>query len=215
MNKKYLLVPTVLLVLAALACNLPIPTGDGSLFKDDFSGTGGGWGTGTDNQSSVEYSSGKLVFQLFTDAYFTWSNPGQNLENVHVEVTAENVGGGLKTEFGLICNYVDRDQYYYFAVDSEGFYAIWKAVPGGDDKHVILSGGGDWAESSDIATNASSYRIGADCGGGTMTLYVDGKQIDSAQDSAYTKGDVGLFAWTGDDKSAEVHFDDFVVTSLK
>jgi hypothetical protein len=217
MNKRVLLLPGAVLLLAALACavpDLPIPTGDGSLFKDDFSGTGGGWGTGTDTSSSVEFANGKLVYQLFEDNYFTWSNPDQNLENIHLEVTAENVGGGQFTEFGLICSYLDRDRYYYLAIDSEGFYAIWKSVPGGDDQHVILSGGGEWTESSDIPVNAASYRIGADCGNGTVTLYVDGKQIDTAQDSEYTKGDVGLFVWTGDDTSAEVHFDDFVVTSL-
>lgn len=213
MNKRFLFAPGVW-VLAALACALPIPTGDGSLFKDDFSGTGGGWNTGTSDSSSVDFGSQKLIFQVFTDNYITWSTPGEELENVHLEVTAENVGGGELTEFGLICNYLDEDRYYYFAIDSGGFYAIWKAIPGGDDNHVILSGGGDWAESPDIALGASSYRLGADCGNGALTLYVDGKQIDSGQDAEYTKGDVGLFLWTGDDPNAEVHFDDFVVTPL-
>jgi hypothetical protein len=211
MKKKNLLAPVVSLLLAALACDLPIPAGDGSLYKDDFSGTGGGWGTGTDASSSVEFENGKLAFELYTDNYFTWSTPDQDLENIHLEVTAENLGGGQKTEFGLICNYQDADRYYYFAVDSEGFYAIWKSVPGGDENHVILSGGGDWAESPDIPLNAASYRLGADCGGGNLALYVDGKQIDTGQDSEYGKGDVGLFVWTGDDAEATVHFDDFVV----
>jgi hypothetical protein len=44
---------------------------------------------------------------------------------------------------------------------------------------------------------------------------VDGQQIDSVTDSSYTTGRVGLITWSGDEApSADVVFDDFVVTSL-
>ena len=55
---------------------------------------------------------------------------------------------------------------------------------------------------------------GADCGGGVLTLYVDGNQIDSVTDTTYTKGDVGLFVCSGSNANAEVRFDDFVATKL-
>jgi len=67
-----------------------------------------------------------------------------------------------------------------------------------------------------IDTNTSSHRIGADCGNGTLTLYVDGKVIDSVTDYTYANGGVGLFAWSGlNISSADVTFDDFIMTSLK
>ena len=66
-----------------------------------------------------------------------------------------------------------------------------------------------------IAENAASYRIGADCGNGTLTLYVDGNQIASVSDTTYTTGRVGVIAWSGDEApAADVLFDDFVVTRL-
>ena len=64
--------------------------------------------------------------------------------------------------------------------------------------------------------NAPSYRLGADCGHGQLALYVNGKKLDSAQDSTYSEGIVALFVWSGDNTSAgPVVFDDFVITPLR
>ena len=38
--------------------------------------------------------------------------------------------------------------------------------------------------------------------------------IDSASDTDYTKGGVGLFLWSGDNPEGEISYDDFVMTSL-
>ena len=66
-----------------------------------------------------------------------------------------------------------------------------------------------------ISASANSMRLGLDCGGGVLTLYVNGQQIDSVSDSTYVSGTVGLFASTDDvSGGASVIFDDFVVTKL-
>jgi hypothetical protein len=67
-----------------------------------------------------------------------------------------------------------------------------------------------------ITENESSYRVGLECGNGKLSLYVDGQLIDSVSDGTYTDGSVGLITWSGNDiSSADVSFDDFVVTSLE
>ena len=97
------------------------------------------------------------------------------------------------------------------AADSE--YVIAKAVDGETD--LFLTNNDDWAYSDLIETNKSSYRIGMDCGNGTITLYVDGVLIDSATDDTYSTGTIGLFAWSGANATAgDVTFDDFIVTTL-
>jgi hypothetical protein len=58
------------------------------------------------------------------------------------------------------------------------------------------------------------WKVRATHGGGNLALYVNGTQIASAHDATYTSGDVGLFAWTGDQAPAEIHYDDLVVTKL-
>jgi hypothetical protein len=158
-----------------------------------------------------------LKFVISTEDYFIWSVPNDvDYKNVHMEVTVRNNGTHPTTAFGMMCNQqgADFSSYYYFAVTPGGEYAIVKAESGQAD--VFLTNNGQWAFSNLIAQNASSYRIGADCGNGTLTLYVDGKQIASVSNSAYASGGVALFAWSGEQvTAADVSFDDFMMTELQ
>ena len=188
-------------------------TGD-VLLIDDFSSAQ--WGTGTDADSSVEYASEALQFIVFTKNYFVWSTPDdQDYQNVHMEVTVINNDTDETTAFGVMCNQqagVDNS-FYYFAMTPAGQYAIAKAEAGQTD--VFLTNNDEWASSDLITKNASSYRVGADCSNGNLTLYVDGQQITSISDSTYTGGGVAVFAWSGEEAaSANVSFDDFAMTEL-
>lgn len=211
MNIKFskILFAILVLVLASLACNV---LGSGALLEDDFSDNDT-WGTGTDADSSVEYSDSALKFLVNRDLYFVWSTPNdEEYENIHVEVTANNNSSDEMGAFGIICNLQLTNTSYYFAVTGAGEYAIGKYTFAGD---TLLTNGGQWAESDKITPNAGSYRIGADCGNNTLTLYVDGQQIDSVSDTTYTSGNVGLFAWSGEQlNGTDVTFDDFVLTKL-
>jgi len=199
----------MILGLASLACNA---LSGGSLFEDDFSGDSN-WGTGTDSDSSVEYSGNALNFSVSRDYYFVWSTPNdEDYENVHIEVTATNDSTDSTGAFGIICDLQITDTSYYFAVTGAGEYAIGRYTLVDD---ILLTNDGQWGTSDAITSGASSYRIGADCGNGTLTLYVDGQQIDSVNDDYYSTGNVGLFAWSGEDiNGTDVTFDDFVVTKL-
>jgi len=213
------------LVLAALACqavsegggdNTPVaPTGaqPNILLSDDFSSAQ--WGIGTDLDSSVEYANEALQMIIYTKNNFMLSTPDeQDYQNVHMEVTVINNDTDSTTAFGLICNQqVADDSFYYFAMTPAGQYAIAKATV--DRSDLFLTNNDEWANSDLIAKDASSYRVGADCGNGTLTLYVDGQQIASVSDSTYTRGGVGLFTWSGEDvASANVSFDDFEMREL-
>jgi serine/threonine protein kinase len=186
-----------------------------ALLSDDFSVSRDGWGTLTDSDSSVEYEKQALRMKLFQKNYVIWSRPNdENYENVHVEVQAINNDTDSTTAFGIMCFQVEDWSFYYLAMTPAGEYAIIKATTDEDD--VVLTNNGKWASSDSIKHNAASYHIGADCAGGTLTLYVDGKKIASAKDSTYSSGHIGLFAWSGENvSSGDVSFDDFVLTSVE
>ena len=217
MNLRKVVLAISALALASLACGaFSSLLGDGSLLKDDFSNSSSGWGIGTDTDSSVEYSNGGLQMLVFTPNYLTWSTPNAtDYENVHIEVTATHNDTNATTAFGVICNELGTTaSYYYFVITPGGEYAIAKAEVGQTD--FFFTNDDQWGSSDLITQNAASYRIGADCGNGTLTLYVDGQQIDSVTDASYTTGRVGLITWSGDEApSANVVFDDFVVTPLQ
>ncbi len=195
----------------------PIPVNlGGVLLEDDFSSPQ--WGTGTNSNSTVEYDNEALQMIVHAKNWFVWSTPDdEDYQDVHMEVTIRNNGTDTYTAFGLMCNQQSSadGSYYYFAVTPAGQYAIAKAIEGETD--VFLTNNDQWGTSSLIPKNAASYRIGANCGKGTLTLYVDGQQIATASDSSYTSGGVALFTWSVDEENAttNVSFDDFLMKSLE
>jgi hypothetical protein len=183
------------------------------IFSDDFSSVQ--WGTGTDADSSVEYANNALQMIVYPTNYFVWSAPDdQTYQDVHMETTVLNNGTDSTTAFGFICKMQPNDtDFYYLAMTPAGEYAIAKAAEGQSD--LFLTNNDQWASSDQIVTDAPSYRVGADCGNGTLTLYVDSQQIVSVSDSSYTSGGVGLFTWSGEEATTtNVSFDDFIMTEL-
>jgi hypothetical protein len=238
MNRKPgIILAIVSLALAALACQavttggntntavpasntespgVPTQSSSGNvLLSDDFSSTQ--WGTGTDSDSSVEYANEALNFNVFTKNYFVWSTPNnEEYQNVHMEVTVLNNGTDSTTGFGLMCNQQAsaKKSFYYLAMTPAGEYAIAKATV--DQSDVFLTNNDAWAASDLIAKDASSYRVGADCGSnGTLTLYVDGQQIASVSDVSYSSGGIAVFTWSGEEATTtNVSFDDFLMVEL-
>ena len=222
-NTKIILA-VVCLALAALACNAVTGGGGGGntstatpsskvILNDDFSSKK--WGTGTDKDSSIEYVNNALQMIVYTKNYFVWSTPNdQDYQNIHMEVTVNNNGTDSTTAFGIMCNKQSTNgNFYYLAMTPAGEYAIAKAADGQSD--VFLTNSNQWATSDAITKNASSYRVGVDCGNGTLTLYVDGKQIASVSDTSYTTGGVALITWSGENATTtNVSFDDFLMTQL-
>jgi hypothetical protein len=184
------------------------------LLEDNFSGDSN-WGTLTDTKSSVEYQNDTLHMRVFQENFVIWSTPNDdNYGNVHLEVTVTNNDDAPNTAFGFICAQQQKEwSFYYLAATAGGQYAIIRATDGEAD--VFLTGDGNWTY-SDLIASKDSYRVGADCGSGRLTLYVDGQQIASVTDTTYGTGRVGLFTWSGDKaSSADVTFDDFLITSLE
>ena len=210
MNKRALLVPLALLALAALACGSG--TGNGgtavpaALYRENFSDSESGWCVDSDSTSALDYSGGKYVFEVNDEEWFVWCNPNENFDDIHLEVTAENTGDTGDTVFGLMCHFQDAtSDFYYAGITADGDYTI-RLYQDGED--VILAEG----TSDAVDASAASYTVGMDCANGEIALYLDGDQIDSARDDTYNSGDIGLFAWTGNDAPAEIHYDDLVVT---
>ena len=218
------------LALAALACQAVTGAGGGTntpgatttdvpqqgkvILNDDFSSPK--WGVGTDKDSSVKYADQALEMIVYTKNYFVWSLPNStDYENIHMEVTATNNNTDPTTAFGLMCHQqTTSNAFYYFAITPAGQYAIAKASVAQDD--VILSDDGKFEKSDAVKVNAPSYRIGADCSNGTLTMYVDGQQVASVSDASYTKGGVALFTWSGEQATnTDVIFDDFLMRELK
>lgn len=197
-----------------IATEVPVSTGD-VILEDDFSDDSV-WGILSDADSSIQYADEALQMIINSENYFVWTTPdSEEYEDIHMEVMVINNDTDSNTAFGFLCNQQsDDDSFYYLVVTPNGQYVIAKATTGETD--IFLTNNDEWGYSDLVAEDASSYRVGADCGtDGTLTLYVDGQEIDSVTDPSYSSGGIGLMTWSGEGSSnANVSFDDFLVTDL-
>ncbi len=186
------------------------------ILKDDFSDNTSGWGIANDANKVVQYTQGTLEFQVIKPNDFVYSTPSDTAySNVHIEVTVKPNASDANSAFGVLCDQqTTSEDFYYFAITPNGQYAIALAATGKQD--VFLTNNDKWGTSTLIPTNASSYKVTVECSNGVLNLYVNDKMIDTASDSTYTSGMVGLFAWSGKAaSSADMSFDNFSMTSLK
>jgi hypothetical protein len=203
---------TIIAILAvtSLAC---IATGLQStpssvLFADDFSDTRKNWNQVTDSSHTTDYFNEAyriVVNDVRTDA---WANPGkESFIDTRVDVDATKNAGPDDNDFGIICRYTDVDKFYYGIISSDGYYSIMKMT---SDNGIIL-GRDSMHESDKINQGAATNLIRFDCVGSTLTLYVNGFQIDQQTDSEYTTGNVGLISGALGTGGTDILFDNFYV----
>ena len=199
--------------IAALACGGG-SSGPRVLFRDDFSNSNSGWGEAEDETALREYRDGEYVIEIYETGWFIWNTPGEDdLSNTHTTVTITNEGESEDPTFGVICNYQDDGAFYYMGIGPDGYYAIVRVD--GEDDVFLTSDENLWIQSDDLEINADSYTLEGTCAeDGTLTLTVNGVEIDSVQDDTYSEGDVGLFALSFEQVPVEVHYDDLQVIEI-
>jgi hypothetical protein len=159
------------------------------------------------NEGMTDYFDGVYRIYVNTDNTDYWANPGLDFTDTIVEVEATKVGGPEDNDFGLICRYQNTDNFYVMIISSDGYYGIFRVIDGVQE--II---GSDEMEYNQAINEGDVVNIiKADCIGSTLTLYANGSQLISVQDSSFSSGDVGLIAGTFDEPGTDIHFDNFVV----
>ena len=179
-------------------------------FQDDFSNEATGWTKVRTDEGITDYEDG--VYRIFVnlenqDYFGTLALSLQS--DVRVEVDATKVAGSDDNDFGILCRYQDNNNLYQFLISSDGYVGILKVVDGAMQSIAAET----LIEHSAVNMGNAQNHIRADCIGDTLTLYVNGQQVSSAQDTAFIGGGkVGVFAGTYDIPGTDIHFDNFIVT---
>jgi len=217
-------ISAVLVVVAAasLACAAvqQIAGGDGGgssssaaagskvLFQDDFSDSSSGWPEASDSDKAAGYTDdGRYSIQAITDSQDVWAHPGQDFSDVSIEVDAVKTGGPDNNDFGVICRFVDDDNFYFFLLASDGFQVIGKYENG----EAIFLSAEKMQPSDEVNQGTETNHLRADCAGPSLTLFANGTQVASVTDTSFTHGDIGLMAGTFDEPNVTIAFDNFVV----
>jgi hypothetical protein len=193
------------------ACQTPYPNlfiapGD-ILFADDFSNTTSGWPRLNDHNGTMDYFGGAYRIVVMVPDYDLWTTSGHEYPDAHLEVDAGPLGGPLENRFGLVCRHRDAQNFYFFVISADGYYALGKVNNG---IHSLL-GQEAMTYSAAITTGFTFNHLRFDCTGNTLAAYINGQPIALAQDADFSTGDVGLLAGAFDAPGVDVAFDNFVV----
>jgi hypothetical protein len=178
------------------------------LFSDDFSDTRKSWNQVTDSSHTTDYFNGAYRIVVNNKKTDAWATPGkESFIDTRIEVDASKNAGPDDNDFGIICRYTDVDKFYYAIISSDGYYSIMKMTSG----NGRFLGRDSMHESDKINQGAATNRIRFDCVGTTLTLYVNGFQIDQQSDLDYTTGNVGLISGALGEGGTDLLFDNFYV----
>lgn len=197
------------LVLVMVLSGCAQSNGQGILFRDSFDNPRSGWGEDQRDQFERGYQNGEYVIELRAPNWFAWAHPRAQFTDVSVEVDAYLASGAPDGHFGVLCRYVDADNFYYFAVGADGYYAIFKRAAG--DVRILTGDGSGMLPSPAVRAGARNH-VRAVCQGDSLSLYVNGEIVATVSDDTLTRGYVGLGAGSGPGGNTLVKFDDFLVT---
>ncbi|GAB4523140.1 MAG: hypothetical protein Fur0018_05730 [Anaerolineales bacterium] len=181
-----------------------IPISGQVLYEEHFSGASS-WDVFDGENSTVNIADGAYFISVNPDNYYAWGNANQNFDDVIISVSAQPTQPVGDADFGVMCRYQDKDNFYALEVSEDGYYAIWKQESG---EYISLV---DWTASDLVPSDGSPITIQAICTDNTLKLAVNGHLLAEVQDASFSHGDIGLLAGTWDTGGVEIRFDDVVV----
>jgi len=198
-----------LIVFVFLTACQPAPEvlpGD-TLFEDDFSTRDNQWTRLSNNKGMMGYDAGGFRFFIEGEGVNYWATPGLNFADARVEVDLALYAGPVENRMGVVCRYLNDQNFYFFVVSADGYYAVGKVYEG---KQSLLAQEA-MRYSSAIKQGVAINHLRAECQGNTLRFYVNNAPVAIVEDFDLTEGDVGLLAGTFDQGGLDVLFDNFLV----
>ncbi len=168
----------------------------------------GEWSEGRSDTVDRGYEDGRYRIEVLGSEMIAWSRLRETFTDVAVQVVAEQSAGPFDSDYGVICRYVDADNFYSFSLSGVGEYSFYKLL--GDEWSALVP----WTPAPAI-WNLLPNRITVLCRGDELSLRVNGVLLHRVRDSDFTEGDVGIFAGTRSDGGVRILFDDLQVIPLR
>jgi hypothetical protein len=203
---------SLLLVLILTACQntwiaeLVTQPGE-AIYRDNFSDLSSGWPQTETANGTLGYADGSYRILVESAGYDLRAVSGHAYHDVQIEVDATRLSGPLENRFGLICRFQDMDNYYFFIISSDGYYAIGKNNNG----TVSLLGQEMMAFSASIRQADAPNHLRFDCIGDTLTGIVNDQPIARISDADFGGGDAGLIAGAFSESGVNISFEHFEV----
>ena len=174
-------------------------------FFDDFSMPDSGWPTNADSNASMGYDASEQRYEITVyRPWLAWAAPDYSYRNFTVGVDAQ-AGALSPGGYGLVFRIMDHSNFYVFKVSTDGYCQLWKLAAG---LWTPLTASID---ESALVSDSGWNHVRVRCRGDTMAAYLNGVQVASATDGAFSYGKIGLFGEASTTKGAQLWFDDFMI----
>lgn len=224
MRQVMLLLLFALAILTLAACSGEnAPTVEvGAVIATDTFDASGAWEEGTylpdegASRSALTVTDGRYVLEHAAGraASFTWGVGSETLEDVIIDVEAEQLSSDDDNLYGVGCRLSgdtpDSQTGYVFLISGDGHYGI------GELRNQIITFDEllPWRQTGVIHQGAATNTIRAACLGDTLALTVNGEYLGSADGSGYRRaGQIGFFAGADAEQSIEVAFDNLTLSA--
>jgi len=171
----------------------------------------------TDEKSHWEEVNNVYELKLYSpQGYFVSVNPpdgrtistsGQVFTDAKLSVEIQKITGPKNTSYGLICRYLDKQNYYAFSISADGYAGIIKVE---DGKPSMISGD-QFIFSELVKEEDATNSLIASCVGDTLSLNINGTDLITVKDSSFSIGELGLFLETSSEGGASAQFNQFLV----
>jgi hypothetical protein len=177
--------------------------------SDDFSADQEFWRTLYDGDTSRYFKSGRFYIVVDIADTVAYARGDTTVDDFYAEVDTFHIAGNLSNQLGLIFRYVDENNFYFFAIGHDGYYALLKLEDNSWSNLV------SWTESDAVNSgSAARNRVAVLVEGPEITVLVNDEIVAEVEDHSFTTGQIALTAGTYEQPGVEVAFDNFALWRL-
>lgn len=181
------------------------PKGNKVMLEENFADHESGWMNASTKAKFGAYDNSSYQIGLTGPGqigvtYYQYNRYTDSVLNVDInEVTQAK-----EAFYGVVCRYTNIENYYLFAVTTDGRYSIHKVE---NDQFSVLV---PWTYSPSIPIN-SDIHMAVSCVNNTLTMAINGIPMAQVNNTSHWRGLAGLAAGTFASEHYSIGFDDLVI----
>lgn len=177
------------------------------LLADDFSNENSGWEIVNNVYELKGYSTNGYLISVNQENSRSLSTTGRSFNNSVSKVSLQKITGARDSQFGLICRYQDKLNFYSFVITADGYAGIVRFLEG----EAALLGSDQFIRFEAVNQDDGVNSLTASCIENTLELKVNDKKVIFTEDTSFANGENGLMVETFETKGVTVVFNDLKI----